>query len=310
MNTLNFKFACQATVIACIFLTIIFTAKMVTAHHININSDVIDQKYFQSSEGKFTISDDGAILSGPVRYEGDPIDYSEIIKDDILFSLFRDVLLECREQITLCRDGFFRRSSKDLKIKIFTAGSILVASDFDDISSAIEHSLDVAGFPVVAENVEQNADIVLYVGELDYLWRKSRENKSVRVTRSIEEQIEQTSKFSVSKVFSSANEHKNSCFVSNESIGKRIVTQVYIHADSIKTCLSRVFLTSIGLHSTDSGLPTMTDRLSRFRSLTFADLLFTKILYHDDFGQVSGFDELRIFWNENIPDLRNEINAD
>ncbi len=274
------------------------------------NTDVIDEKFLQTSSEEFTISSDGFILSGPIRYKGDPIDYSGLIKDDVLFDLFKDVLLDCNESNEICDNGFFHQSLKEFRLKIFTGGNILELSDFDDISVAIEHSLDVAGFPVIPEGSEEKADIILYIGSLDYLWKKSRANSDGRATKVIERKMEETTKSFPSNLLSSEKEFDDSCFASNGRKAGRVVSQIYVHADSINTCLSRVFLTSIGLYSTDSTLPTMTSRLSKFRSLTFADYLFSKMLFHKDFERINGYDELSSFWDGNVSSIRNEINAE
>ena len=68
--------------------------------------------------------------------------------------------------------------------------------------------------------------------------------------------------------------------------------------------MAQSLLISIGLYPTDIGIASVTDERRAFNAATFADVLFTNLLYHEDFPLTDGVGVIREFWVSHANEAR------
>jgi hypothetical protein len=78
-------------------------------------TNAFDEQHLVERGGAFEFT----IEDGPRRFSGEPIDYSELLRHDLIGPLFGNALFNCIEGLRYCRTEIFRLSGDTLPLKIF-----------------------------------------------------------------------------------------------------------------------------------------------------------------------------------------------
>ncbi|CAN0472830.1 unnamed protein product, partial [Hapterophycus canaliculatus] len=193
-----------------------------------------------------------------------------------------------------CERERFRVSDDRLPIKIFAEQGVLVENDFDVLSNVLENTMGIAGFSIPAEHDPEDASIILVVGSVPYLTSKVIDAGDPYGV----EFFERTARLERENSTSSHLEGRETetCYVSTIDREPHQRVSIYLQGDELESCLPRSLMVVLGLNETNTGLPTVTDRTGGHTTLTFADQLFLKMLYFENFPVNSGVEPIRDFW--------------
>lgn len=251
-------------------------------------TNAFDEQHLAERGGAFEFT----IEDGPRRFPGEPIDYSELLRHDLIGPLFGNALFNCIEGLRYCRTEIFRLSGDTLPLKIFQEREALVEGDFEVLRSVLERTLGAAGFDVPAERDEDNARIILHIGSIRYLALKASNADDL---------------YGVA-FFDRASASDETCYVSTQDRWEHQKFNIYLQPHELESCLPRSLMVVLGLNETSSGYPTVTDRSGQYTAITYLDRVFLHMLYSKDFPLDSGIVPIRAFWNDNISRISAELN--
>jgi hypothetical protein len=267
----------------------------------SLRADLFDETRLSESGRYFQFSID----DGPRRGIGQPVDFSELLKSDLLLYLFTQSLFNCLEGVRHCERERFRVSVERLPLKIFFERGELVESDFDVISNVLESTMGIAGFSIPPEHDPEDANIILVIGSVSYLTSKVMDADDPYGVLFFEQAARAEREDSASPQLE--GRATETCYVAtiDRELHQRV--SIYLQGDELESCLPRSLMVVLGLNETNTGLPTVTDRTRGYTTLTFADQLFLKMLYSEDFPVNSGVEPIRDFWNLEFEKLSSEV---
>jgi|GEM_PF-6609782 len=271
------------------------------------NSPLLDQHALGLQGQRFEFSTDGGLVKGPVRGEGDPIDYSSLLKEPYIKGGFENSVFGCFPNVEYCEQVPRRYETKNLKLGVYYEAGSVSEDGFDAISAIGDKSLAELGFNVEATPDKVNANIVLVIGSLEYISQKLSE-RSDRFGEMAIDQLEQSR--DRQSIFSNLRAKLSTpsfCYVSGKSWAERQTMFVYLTPTGIETCLSQSFMTTIGLYPTAFDIPSLLNSELGYSSATFADVLFVRLLYHDEFPEDAALKQVQQFWTENAVDVWLEL---
>lgn len=261
------------------------------------NSDLrIDQNLLASQSERFRFGSDGFLLEGPIRGYTDPIDYSPLIKSGVMKVAFEGAIMNCYEGVWYCYDDVFKWKKRQLNLKVLFEKGSIKDDDFHTLRDGLKNTVGVLGFDVVAVKDENSADLVLNIGSISHLSAKLNLEQDEYGLNEVEFYRSNSSTHTVFRMLGARE--APFCYVSTKDWKAESQISIFLNSRGLEKCLYRSLLHSIGLHPTPLGIPTVTDISSDYQNATFADVLFARMLYHDDFPSEKSRDAVRSFWNQ------------
>ncbi len=262
----------------------------------NINARIFDESRVKSTPpNRFTFSSNGSILDGPKRGSNEPVDYSELLTDKKITTVFLQSVFNCWSFRRECTQPYFRWNTKILPIKAFMEKGALESSEIASIEKILKSGLWTAGFTTPPTTDVEKSAIVFYSGGIDFL-----KDKAIRLgDRHAVEHFETLDPdYLTWDTLATEKEYPEgaSCFVSTEyraTIGR---VYIFFHPDDLEYCLPQQLWDAIGLNETPGYFPTITGRGNNFRVPTLVDLVFISALYDDDFPTGGDEDQVRAFF--------------
>ena len=125
---------------------------------------------------KFTLDEDGYIIDGPRQADGEPIDYTSLISNDLILSIFRGSLFGCKEYLKVsCTIELAKWSKSRINIHIIleeNISNVMEAKLTSLFLIKFKNTLRYTQIDVQVTNNPEFADIVILIGSIDY-WRKT-----------------------------------------------------------------------------------------------------------------------------------------
>ncbi|WP_264212176.1 hypothetical protein [Leisingera thetidis] len=244
---------------------------------VNIHSELFSRERVASYGYKrFSIDDSGNIEGGYRRAREEPVDYSPLLSDVALAKDFVKAVLGCE----ICEFSPFYWPEAKLTFHVVVTEEAKTpflifksGEEFYDVFSE-------AGIDSDPEEKIERANLVMFVGDRDFLLRKAREIADPKVTRlylarRMDEQESSVSKDYYAQLFSDTN-----CTVSLK--GRKTEGRAYIFTpyEDLDACLSKQLLLVAGLHPFKGVVPSALNVDFNYNKATLADIFFLRVYYY------------------------------
>ncbi|MCV3274448.1 hypothetical protein [Roseobacter sinensis] len=231
----------------------------------------VDATRLEQYRDQFALDESGSISHGMIRAPNYPIDYSSVLNEETLRSFFEKTVLGCDSVTHYCDDQMYRWSVEEFLVKIFQEGSLLSIENISLVRDPLEYVLAATGISVDFVPDLDDANIVIYVGSIEYVWQKARQNRDAKTLKYFE--IVRAAKKEVSLIQRILGKQvvQDQCYTSNKDRSNKGVSAIYVTMDGLESCYARSLMQVIDLHSTDLGVPSATDTTNRYKGLTHFD---------------------------------------
>lgn len=252
-----------------------------------------DQDLLAKNRDKFTLSPDGKLISGPVRRAGDAIDYSEVVRLDVLEDAFVFSVNACREGVRHCEASPFKFRERTIQLKILVEPPSPDPDSVSEMAVVLRNTLHTGGFKLEEAVNPRDANIVIFMGEIDYLKKASdwtgdkyvddfwhRYESAMASTRPID-QLDVYDRL-----------QRESCYVSTVDRKDKQTVYIFLRKQDVNVCLPRSIFAALGLNETATVVASVTDIHGGYKAATYADRVFLNTLYSDDFPLDGGEEEI------------------
>lgn len=263
-----------------------------TVLDIKLSDPKLDAAEVERQQADFSFDQSGSLTRGPIRAINDPIDYSSILKSDVLLGAFEASLFNCIEGIRYCHRDIYRLSDETFALKVNFETGHLEPIHFEKMIRVFENTLGAIGFNLRAESDSEKANLFVYVGSESFLTRHLENNSDA---------------YGLAQISESANLNPI-CYVSTRNRDKLGVTAIYLTSDNLENCLPKSALISIGLNEISGEVPSVLNIDSTYRGATFADYLFVKMLYDKKLNIQKDLLSVRKIWHNNVNRIRSGSN--
>lgn len=261
---------------------------------INKSDPIMDAYAIDLQAEHFSFNKDGNLVGGPIREVGEPVDYSSLLKEIYLRSGFELTLLGCND----CNKRARKFSTKNLTLFEDYEENFFLQQKLDDTKKIKQASLDLLGFNIDTVTNPSNAKLVIVLGSKNYLLKKMTANSD---------------KFAIEEInlwYKTLGEQRflwlmyldksviPFCYVSEKKWATDKQIYIYLNTSGIDDCLSQSFLAAIGLKPTWLNIPSITDVRKEYKVATFADVLYSRLLYHDEFPSNGDLAGVIKFWKK------------
>lgn len=296
-------------VVFAVFVANILSTSTAMFADINLENPIIDQYAVARQAEHFQFSEDGDLVGGPIRAMSEPIDYSSLIKEIYLRRSFEQSVLRCFEGILYCDDGgAFRWPSKSQSLKVFEERGTMAREDFDALSETLRIGLAATGISVSAEANVNNANLVLEIGSLPYLEREMKDQSDRYGLNALAEIGAIVSDMSIAEFLKYlALPEKPFCYTSTKDRRSKGQVRIYLNKPGLESCLPNALMIFVGLNATGFDLPSVTDRRLGYKASTLGDILFARLLYHEEFPVDGSKEEIEQFWIKNAGKVREDL---
>jgi hypothetical protein len=219
----------------------------------------------------FKLSAEGRIIDGPRRGPGEPVDFTQVLGLDGLAYAFTGAVLECSSGIRDCSTRIFRWDSKELSYRILEEAGTLDVIDLEAIAYIFNTVLAPLGFSMAPAADEKSADVVFVAGSQVFLRAEARQFGDPFATSYFAPQI------------SVADSPSGSCYTSTSRRNRGGQARVFFQPGDYKKCLPQQLSVLVGLNETDGLFPSIAGEHLEYRAATLLDIMYSRVLYHDDF---------------------------
>ncbi len=244
---------------------------------INIHSDVFSKERVESYGYKrFSIDASGNIRNGFRVSRGEPVDYSPLLSDAALAKDFVKTVLGCQN----CQFAPFYWPDAKLTYHFVATKEAQTPFLFFKSGEEIYDVFSEGGMEASSEKQLESANVIVFVGDSDFLLRKARviaDQKVIRQYssgRSDQVQGHSSSDF-IAQLFRGTN-----CAVSlnrRETEGR---AYIFTPPEDLEACLSKQLLLVAGLHPFRGVVPSALNLDLGYTEATLADVVFLRAYYY------------------------------
>ena len=266
---------------------------------LNRNHPIVDQEALKQQEARFEFDENGNLVDGPRRHNDDPVDFSSILREEVL-KIFFFFFMGCVGEDQICDFHRPNIEGKKMKVKI-------LAADEEAASKFVRHfkaSIGKLGFELVLVDREDQANLVANIASQNELRKILAHEKDEIALGTLDSRIKLEREYGINLFgLSIIKRNFGFCHVSQSDTTENL--QLYLDYVGLEKCISRVLMQSLGYIRSYSGsdrfsLPTSNHNYNRYTAPTFTDFLYTAISYTPTFPTVSEKNEIERFWDENI----------
>lgn len=244
---------------------------------INIHSDVFSKERVESYGYKrFSIDASGNIRNGFRMSRGEPVDYSPLLNDEALAKDFVKTVLGCQN----CQFAPFYWPEAILTYHFVVTEEAKTPFFFFKSGEEVYDVFSEGGLKAAPERQREKANLVVFVGDGEFLLRKAREIADQQVIRQYssgrsDQAPGHSSEASIAQLFAGTN-----CAVSlnrRETEGRAYIFTPY---EELEACLSKQLLLVAGLYPFSGEVPSALNLDLNYAEATLADVVFLRAYYY------------------------------
>ena len=263
----------------------------------------------------FSFDDQGILIDGPRRSPSDPIDHSSLLNEVYMRFGFEASLFECDEYFDACPRSARRYKEKTISVMPVhvkpSLNSVAVSDrDMENISAAMINSVNAIGITTKPASDIDHADLIFMIGSTTNM-RPIFINLSDEIgLKEIKRWKNETGGRSILSILGVTKNDPPFCYVSEKAWKSAGKITIYVNINGIEDCLEKALLAAIGLKSTALDIPSITDRYrkdKKYKTATFADILYARLLYHQDFPVDGSLEDVRAFWEKHAARIWQEL---
>lgn len=298
--------------VCAIFVHILVTLGLTTTANSQEISDrnLIDESRLELHQNQFKLRKNGKFSEGMIRAPDDPIDYSLLLNDEILQEFFEQTALGCNPSTHYCDDYIYRWTGEDFRLKFFQERRAITAENVSLLDNPHEYVLAATGISSDFVTELELANLVIYLGSLEYLWHKARQNIDTQAIRYFEEIIERRDDASVLQIILGGTTPEASCYTSNKNRSSKGVSIIYLTPAGLTTCYGSALLEVVDLHPTDLNVPSVTDKKNTYQGLTYFDVFAFRLLNKGDAPLPRDLNAIRALWSGEAMKLRAQLDQE
>lgn len=156
----------------------------------------------------------------------------------------------------------------------------------------------------------EDANLVLYVGSIEYLWQKARQNRDTKAlkyfetVRAAEKEASLIQRMLGKKVF------QDQSYTSNKDRSRKRVSAIYVTMIGLESCYARSLMQVVDLHLTDLNVPSATDTANRYKGLTHFDYFVFKMLNSVDAPIRREINAINSLWSSSAAGVRADMDSE
>ncbi|UWQ10171.1 hypothetical protein K3X41_09530 [Aliiroseovarius crassostreae] len=296
-----------AVLFACCAGILMFNAGAVRSE-VDLKNPIIDLAAVERQSAHFQFSEEGELIGGPIRAVGEPIDYSSLITQGYLRSAFVFSLLTCFEELQYCDEGVFRWPSKSQSMKVFEERGTMTHEDYETLSKTLRYSLAAIGIGIAAEADVNKASLVVHIGRFPYLRKTLRDKSDKFGLQALDDIGAYDSDMSVPELLKYLIfEEQPFCYTSTKERKTKGQVTIYLNKEGLETCFANALMAYAGLNPSGFDLPSVSDMRLKYKASTLGDVLFARLLYHEDFPVDGSEEEIEQFWMKHANRIRTDL---
>ncbi|WP_139226430.1 hypothetical protein [Pseudovibrio ascidiaceicola] len=274
-----------------------------------MSDPIVDSNYALPHQQKlFSFDKNGILVAGPIRRKGEPIDYSSILKKVYMEDGFLWTLTACYEAIDYCETPFRRYRNRDLYLEMLSEQDVISTRDLGGIEEVGKDTLIPLGFKIFMAPNTSDTNLVIITGSTNYLTHEMQRREDLLAKTAVEKwQSDELTPALFDGLFLARKNTPSFCYASTKDWATRKKVWIYVSPSGIYQCLPQALLSAIGLYPTGLDIPSITDRSQKYKYPTFADLLFSKLLYDKNFPKEGDKDAVRRFWEQNVDSVWHQL---
>ncbi|MBY6068051.1 hypothetical protein KUW17_14950 [Leisingera aquaemixtae] len=244
---------------------------------VNVHSEVFSKERVESYGYKrFSIDASGYIRNGFRVSRGEPIDYSPLLSDATLAKDFVRSVLGCEN----CEFPPFYWPEAMLTYHFVVTKEAKTPLFFFKSGEEVYDVFSEAGIKASPERQRDKANLVVFVGDSDFLLRKAREIADQQVIRLYSSGRTDQAPVHSNEAFIAQLFSGTSCTVSlikREAEGRAYIFTPY---EDLEACLSKQLLLVAGLYPFKGNVPSALNLDLNYSEATLADIIFLRAYYY------------------------------
>jgi hypothetical protein len=135
------------------------------------------EKLFGEYSEIFMVNSNGQIFDGPRRGNGEEVDYSAILNDNLLAYVFAQSVFGCLDSTSLCGEQHFLLRSNQIGLAVISNSSN--ANNFEEkMIKIFDNTLGEVGFTALDAHTQDMQSLTIVTGDLDYIRSYAAVNSS------------------------------------------------------------------------------------------------------------------------------------